>query len=413
MTSPNENQTLILKYFEAFGDKNWEDIDVLLAEDVIWHVPGSGKVSSAGIGRGKEYVKSWIQRFENNFITKELSVRKLIPLDNEMLVFGHFSHQVVKTGRHFSGDFVLQFRIENGKIAKYQIFEDSYLVDKAFDPASTNHQNTITLNNIPYAYSDIGSGPPIIFAHGLFTDRSMFDAQFAAFASNYRCFNFDLPAHGRSGFRREGWSLDTITDDLALFIQESGLQKVTFIGQSQGGMIGMRLAARYPELVEGLVLIGTGFKAEEPDRLSFWTDLAAMLLTGSYEERSEAFWQIQVSTKSKNWTEENIELALKQKNAMLDLSPEGLNLAIQAAVLDRGDCADLLPLIQAKVLILHGSRDQAIPIEQAKKMADLCSRSQLEIIEGANHHLPLEKPEVVSVVISQFLKDHCSGGDVR
>ncbi|MDN9006648.1 alpha/beta hydrolase, partial [Staphylococcus aureus] len=87
----------------------------------------------------------------------------------------------------------------------------------------------------------------------------------------------DMPGHGESSFNHRGWSLDDIADDLALMINELSLGPVVFIGQSQGGMVGIRLAAKHPELLSGLVLIGTSAREEDPQRYGTWERLKTTL----------------------------------------------------------------------------------------------------------------------------------------
>ncbi|MCP4133626.1 MAG: alpha/beta fold hydrolase [bacterium] len=397
------NQTLVMSYFDAFKDKGFNEIEPLLDENIVWHVPGDKIAATAGIGRGKDYVKEWISRFRNNLITQDVQVNKFISHGDDVLVFGSFSHKVVQTGNYFSGDFVTQFTIKNNKIARYQIFEDSALIEKAFDPGHSSRENRVRINSTNYSYTDTGNGPSIIFAHGVFVNREMFNYQAAKLSENYRCINLDLPAHGKTDFPETGWSLDDIAEDIALLIEEKRLGKVTFVGQSQGGMIGMRLAARFPELVENLVLIGTSARAELPEKMPLRTQIKKVLSTGSYLEKEQLFSNVQLATKSKEWVEENKEPALEQKNSMLALSSKGLDLAINAAVLERADCRELLGEIGAKTLILSGVNDEATPKEAAVEMNELIKGSELQLIKGANHHLPIEKPETVLNAIEKFI----------
>ena len=107
-----------------------------------------------------------------------------------------------------------------------------------------------------YAYTDVGTGPTIIFAHGLFLDRSSFDQQVAVLSQNYRCIVLDMPGHGESGVFPPQWTLDDMANDIALLVQVLALGKVILVGQSLGGMMGIRLAALHPDVVSYLILVG-------------------------------------------------------------------------------------------------------------------------------------------------------------
>src|SRR3546814_3377592 len=96
-----------------------------------------------------------------------------------------------------------------------------------------------------------------------------------------------MPGHGASGWR-DGLDLDGIAEDIALWIIEHGAAPVTIVGHSKGGMIAMRLAARYPALVERLVLVNTSARAEYPDRLEAWRERRGELLAGEAERASRS-----------------------------------------------------------------------------------------------------------------------------
>src|SRR3546814_11346287 len=88
------------------------------------------------------------------------------------------------------------------------------------------------------------------------SERSFWAEQVRALSDTRQCVTLDMPGHGASGWR-DGLDLDGIAEDIALWIIEHGAAPVTIVGHSKGGMIAMRIAARYPALVERLVLVNT------------------------------------------------------------------------------------------------------------------------------------------------------------
>jgi len=104
-----------------------------------------------------------------------------------------------------------------------------------------------------------GSGPPLVFWHGWAANLRVFDALRAALASHWRTIAIDLPGHGRSP-----WVEGTETADPEWIAAQtvSGLlaqmpARATLIAWSLGGQFALRAAARAPERIAGLVLIGT------------------------------------------------------------------------------------------------------------------------------------------------------------
>jgi 3-oxoadipate enol-lactonase len=160
-----------------------------------------------------------------------------------------------------------------------------------------------------------------------------------------------------------------MTDDLALMIEELDLGPTCFIGQSQGGMIGLRLAARWPGLVSGLVLIGTSARAEYPDRLDQWRSIQRVLLDGSESQREATFVAIQTRLNGAAWLEKEEATARHERSIMFTHERKGITLAINAASLERTDVRQLRPAISAPTLVICGTADRATPVELSEEIA--------------------------------------------
>jgi pimeloyl-ACP methyl ester carboxylesterase len=81
----------------------------------------------------------------------------------------------------------------------------------------------------------------------------------------YQCILFDHRGHGQSDqpTRREAHSMSRYVDDIVELLDHLGVQRAGFWGYSQGGVIGLALAARHPDRLTGLLTTGV---IETPDR---------------------------------------------------------------------------------------------------------------------------------------------------
>jgi len=399
----NAPTSVVEAYFAAFGVGDIDGALALMAEDVIWHVDGAVSVSTVGLLQGRERVRRWLESFPQNFKPLVFAIDRLFESGEEVVAVGRFRHTVLATSRSAGSDLAIRFTVRDGQIARYQILEDSLLLARAFDPSGRWDLQEVKVNGAAYAYSDRGEGPVVVFAHGLFVDHTIFDTQVADLESTYRCISLDMPGHGRSGYREAGWTLDDVADDLALMIEEQSLGPVVFVGQSQGGMVGIRLAANRPELVSKLVLIGTSARAEDPERLSDWRALRHTILTGSEAEREGAFAGVQKRVNSSTWLDDEPALASKERAIMLSHDRVGVTLALDAAVIEREDTQALLPNITAPTLVICGNDDRATPVALSREIASAISSAQIEVLPGVGHHPPLEAPHKVAAALSQFL----------
>ncbi|MGR4049734.1 alpha/beta fold hydrolase [Kosakonia cowanii] len=396
-------RAVVETYLAAFAAGRVEEIVSLLADDVVWHIDGEPTVSTVGLLQGPEQVRRWLMAFPQNFRPREFVINDIIARHDSVLVLGRFRHTVMSTQHTVGSDMIIHFTVTDGKIRRYQIFEDSALLARAFNGEDEWSLQQVRINGTLYRYRDIGEGPTLLFAHGLFASHHIFAAQVQALSHSYRCIVLDMPGHGLSGYDPAGWTLDDLSGDLALMIDELALGTVTIVGQSQGAMVALRLAARHPELLAGLVLIGTSARAELPERLENWRRQRETLLNGSDAAREALFSIIQTYVNSSDWLQHHPHEAAKERAMMHAHDREGLALALDAAVFNRGDITHLLPTIAVPTLVIVGEEDRATPVELSKEIAALLPDAQLLTLAKTGHHPPTEAAEAVTAAIGGFI----------
>lgn len=254
-----------------------------------------------------------------------------------------------------------------------------------------------------YYFQEKGKGKTLIFAHGLFVDHTIFSHQFEYLSSNYNCISIDMPAHGKSTFNKNGWTLDEIAEDFHRFIKTNKIETPILIGQSQGGMVFMRLAVKYPETIGGLVLIGTSPKAEYKDRLPFWNNVIGILNSDNKKEINDLLVQIQKNVVSPYFLQKFPAKALDELIIMQNHNAIGLKLATEAAVVNRTDFSNEIDKIQCKTLIVCGRDDHATPLSISEMMKMKIKYAQLKIIDKASHHIPIETPQILTTMLSGFM----------
>ena len=101
----------------------------------------------------------------------------------------------------------------------------------------------------------------------------MFDAQVAQFKEHYRCVAFDFRGQGQSEVTRSGYDMETLYEDAIALIEQLGCAPCHFLGLSMGGFIGLRLAARHPELLRSLILLETTADPEPSENVAKYKQL--------------------------------------------------------------------------------------------------------------------------------------------
>jgi pimeloyl-ACP methyl ester carboxylesterase len=255
------------------------------------------------------------------------------------------------------------------------------------------------LNGWAYAYTDEGSGPPIVFLHGIVMDRSLFDHQVEALRSDHRVVTIDAPGHGDSAPVPMGIDLWQWADMVAGVADQLGIDEAVWGGQSMGGFTILRLALAKPERVKGLILIDTQAHAEDADKLAqYEAFLTIGLEDGFKEDLANVLLLVLFSQTFAAKPESDV-----RRKKLLDTDVPGEHAMIRA-VFDRDDIHARLGEIRCPAVVIHGAEDVAIELERGEELARDLPDATFTPVEDAGHACVYEGPDVVTAEIRAFLK---------
>lgn len=253
----------------------------------------------------------------------------------------------------------------------------------------------VDLNGVRLRYLDKGNGPPLMLIHGLGATHADFQKQIDFFARVFRVIAPDLRGHGDS----EGggpFTVDRLATDCAQLLDELKVGSFFLVGHSMGGAVAMQLALFKPERVKKLVLADTlpSFRPKTfKKRLLLWSRLLVMKLLGP--EALARRTARQMFPKPEH--EPLRELLIRRNNR----TPKEAYLALLMA-LSRWSVSDRLTWLQMPTFVVAGENDY-FPAEEAQAFAEKLPDGRCRIIEGARHHLPLEKPDDFNRITMEFL----------
>lgn len=215
----------------------------------------------------------------------------------------------------------------------------------------------IKVNNIELYYEKYGTGKPIILIHGNQESHEIFDKLIEKLKSNYEVFAIDSRCHGQSENPKE-ISYNLMCDDIIEFIKELNIERPILYGFSDGGIIGLLVAIKEPELLSNLIISGANIS---PDVFTTFD----LLLT-------KLFYFF---TRSKY-----IKMMLDEPNISIED----------------------LQKITVPVHILAGEKD-VIKLEHTKLIADNIKNSTLEIIKNENHGSYIVHSEKLYEIIKKYI----------
>lgn len=262
----------------------------------------------------------------------------------------------------------------------------------------------IKLKNTSLYYESNGEGKEtIVFGHSMLFNLRMFDDQVSFLSTNYRCKCFDFRGQGKSQITEGGYDLDTLTDDIVELIDKLDCKPCHFVGFSMGGMVAMRLAIKHPELLKSLVLIDTSSDIEPKEKTG---QNKLMLLISRYLGLSLLANRIMSMFFSANFINDKSRKELKRiwKNHLLANDKVGITKVIKG-VIYRKPVTEFLGEITIPTLILVGENDILTKYDKAEILHENIKNSILKVIPRAGHMSPVEEPEIVNKLISNFLRN--------
>lgn len=111
------------------------------------------------------------------------------------------------------------------------------------------------VNGLKLFYHKEGSGRPVILLHGNGEDHTIFDVAIKDLARSYTVYALDSRAHGKSD-PVPSLTYREMAEDVAAFIRQQGLEKPALVGFSDGGVVALLVALRWPDLPGRLVVAG-------------------------------------------------------------------------------------------------------------------------------------------------------------
>jgi 3-oxoadipate enol-lactonase len=261
----------------------------------------------------------------------------------------------------------------------------------------------LRVNGTELHYEDTGGpGPAVVFSHGLLWSGRMFASQMARLAPLRRCIAYDHRGQGRSAPASEPVvSIETCYADAAALIEALGVAPCDFVGLSMGGFVGMRLAARRPELIRRLVLLETSADPEPPENVGKYKLLS--LVAEHFGLRPVA-GRVMPIMFGKTFMKDPARAAERDRWRRELLGNRRDIVRAVRGVITRTPILPELGSIRAPTLVLVGEEDTATVPAKAERIVSAIAGARLERIPRAGHSSSVEEPDAVSDAIERFLQ---------
>ena len=250
-----------------------------------------------------------------------------------------------------------------------------------------------------------GSGRPVVLVHGLPGSGHDWQPLTALLARRgHRVIAYDRVGYGNSDARKNGeYTPDGSAADLLGLLESEGLEDVTVVGWSYGGGTAIRAARTDASRIGRLVLVGSaGPWPDAPDDPWFaaiifsrpmmaWFRAVPPIGRGVQSAFSEQAFHPDAMP---DWWLPQLEANLASLHTQATYDEEG-RLFAWGEDLDPGP-------IDLPILVIHGDADQLVPLEVGEILHERSTRSQLTVVEGGSHMLPITHTDALAKQIAAF-----------
>ena len=263
----------------------------------------------------------------------------------------------------------------------------------------------IDAGGIKTRYLEQGSGPPLILVHGGGPGAdawSNWRKTMPALSTRFRVLAYDVVGFGLSDKPDPStfvYSQEARVEQLVAFIEALGLRPVSIIGNSLGGAVALGTCIARPDLVDKLVLMGSGGLITQVNA----NLKAAITYTPSRENMRNALQLL---------TRPGFEIEPEIVEYRYEMSRDAAGVAAYNAgmswVMERGGLfypEDEIKTVQQKTLVIHGKQDRVIPPEMGWKFSNLIPNAWFHLMPDCGHWAMIEQPNEFNSITSWFLTE--------
>jgi 3-oxoadipate enol-lactonase/4-carboxymuconolactone decarboxylase len=248
---------------------------------------------------------------------------------------------------------------------------------------------------VHYRLEGPSDGPTVLLSSSLGTTLDMWDEQVAPLTGYLRVLRYDHRGHGRTPAPPGPYTMADIAGDVLELLDHLGIEKVSVVGLSLGGMVGMWLGVHRPERVDRLVLCCTAPFLGPPE---MWAARAAQVRAEGTTSLLPGLFERWFTTRTRT---ERPELVERFAGMLSAVEAEGYACCCEAiASMDqRGELAR----VAAPTLLVYGADDPVCPPETGEALRQGIAGASLVVIAGAAHIANVEQEASFTRAVIQHL----------
>ena len=266
---------------------------------------------------------------------------------------------------------------------------------------------TTKVSDINIYYEIHGEGEPLLLIMGYGGNSRWWEPQMPGLSQEYRVIAFDNRGTGQSDKPDISYTMEMMAGDIAGLLDGIGINAAHVYGVSMGGMIAQEFALCYPDKVISLILGCTlcgGAHTIMPDQeaMTVLFDMERMQRLTPEEAARETLPFLC----SQEFIDNNPKLIDELVAGMLEYVTPLHVYQRQAEAIMGHNTYDRLPQIKIPTLVISGTADRLIPVENSNVLASAIEGAELVLLDGAGHGFFIETLDAANKAILDFLGRH-------
>jgi len=251
---------------------------------------------------------------------------------------------------------------------------------------------------IGYAEAGSGDAMPIVFLHGVGSDKSVWHPQLAHFGKTRCAIAFDYPGYGDSDPAPESTTRDDYAAAILSAMRELGIGRAHVCGLSLGGVVAIAMHHAEPGRCASLILADT-FAVHPEGRAIYERSLAG---SRDLPAMAEARVDILLAQPA------DAQVRREVVETMSRIDPAAYRIGTEAVWL--ADQRDRASAIGVPTLVICGDEDRPTPPDLSREINAMIAGSQLVMIPDAGHLTNLERPNAFNALVGDFIRHVDSRG---
>ena len=239
----------------------------------------------------------------------------------------------------------------------------------------------------------------IVLLHGYLESLLVWEDFVPLIYKNARVVTLDMPGHGISQVKGECHSMEFLADTVKAMLDTLGIERCTLVGHSMGGYVALAFCEKYPERLDGVVLLSSTPNADSDEKRANREREIALIKAGKKELLTHTAPQAGFAADNCRAMRDYIDDLAEIIHITED---EGI-VALLNGMMERVDQNKMLAECGVPQLFICGKHDAYIPVEAAEEIIALNPQAQVAWLEESGHMGFIEEPQRCAEALLSFM----------